>query len=282
VNQDAPYRGAIHVIRGDRWPVLMSVPHAGRDYDSELIARSRLGQAALEKLEDPLVDRLIAGALTLGVGAVIANAPRAAIDCNRAEDELDPRAIAGRTGVAPTARARAGLGLIPTRLAEVGDLWRAPISEATFNSRLAEIHRAFHDAIDAELAALSRLWRDVVLIDCHSMPPRPPGEADVVIGDRHGTSSAPWVTEAAVEIAQRLGFKVARNIPFAGGHIVERHGKPSRGRHAVQIEVDRSRYCLRDARSPRPGFERVSHLFDALARELGELTSGRRWPDAAE
>ncbi len=179
--------------------MLLSVPHSGREYDPALIARSRLGRATLERLEDPLVDRLVAGSIALGVGAVIARAPRATIDCNRAENELDPRAIAGRTGEAPTARARAGLGLIPTRLAQIGDLWRAPISESTLASRLAEIHRPFHAAIDAELAALSQRWTDVVLIDCHSMPPRPPGEADVVIGDRHGTRSAPWVTQAAAQ-----------------------------------------------------------------------------------
>lgn len=260
--------------------MLLSVPHSGREYDPALIARSRLGRASLERLEDPLVDRLTAGAIALGAGAIIARAPRAMVDCNRAEKELDPIAIAGRTGEAPTARARAGLGLIPTRLAEIGDLWRGPISESALATLLADVHRPFHAALDAELEVLSQKWTDVVLIDCHSMPPRPPGEADIVIGDRHGTSSAPWATLAATGVAERLGFKVARNVPFAGGHIVERHGAPSRGRHAIQIEVDRSRYCLRDACSPGPGFERVSHLFDELARELGELAAGRS-PDAA-
>jgi N-formylglutamate amidohydrolase len=32
------------------------------------------------------------------------------------------------------------------------------------------------------------------------------------------------------------------NSPYAGGHIVERHGAPSRGVHAVQLELDRSLY----------------------------------------
>ena len=38
---------------------------------------------------------------------------------------------------------------------------------------------------------------EVLLIDCHSMPPRPRGEANIVIGDRHGCSAAPWLVEAA-------------------------------------------------------------------------------------
>jgi len=261
--------------------VLLSVPHSGNAYDSGLIARSRLGQATLERLEDPLVDQLIARSHASGAGAVIARTPRAAIDCNRSEDELDPRAVAGRTGDAPTPRARAGLGLLPTRLAVIGDLWREPISEAELARLVTEVHRPYHGAIDAKLKRLSERWSEVVLLDCHSMPPRPMGEANVVIGDRHGSTSAPWVSEAAERIAARLGFSVARNTPFAGGHIVERHGMPSHGRHALQIEVDRSCYCLRDSRTSGPGFERVSNLFEHLTRGLGELLA-HRWREAAE
>ena len=91
---------------------------------ADLLARSRFGRASLERLEDPFVDQLVAGAIDRGVGAVIARAPRAMIDVNRALDELAPAAIAGRRGDPPTARARAGLGVIPTRLAGVGELWR--------------------------------------------------------------------------------------------------------------------------------------------------------------
>lgn len=272
---------AVEIIRGDRSPVLLSVPHSGRDYSADLLDRSRLGRAILERLEDPLVDLLVAGAIDRGAGAVIARAPRALIDCNRAEDEIDPRAITGRGGEAPSARARAGLGLVPTRLAAVGELWRAPISEAELAARLDRVHRPYHAALAAELARLSRRWGEVLLLDCHSMPPRRRGEPNVIVGDRHGTSAAAWVGDAAEGIAARLGFAVARNAPFAGGHIVARHGRPASGVHAVQIEVDRSFYCLRDARTAGPGFSRVARLFEALSSELGELLA-RRWQDAAE
>ena len=61
-----------------RLPVLLSVPHAGRDYPDWLIAMANGGRGALEALEDPLVDQLVAPALSAGIGAVIAMAPRAA------------------------------------------------------------------------------------------------------------------------------------------------------------------------------------------------------------
>ena len=271
----------VEVIAGRGGPVLLSVPHSGRDYPPALVARSRLGRASLERLEDPLVDELVAGAIDRGVGAVIARAPRALIDVNRSPDELHPAAIRGRHGEPPTPRARAGLGLIPTRLAGLGEMWREPIDEAEFERRLALVHRRYHDALATRLTLFAGTWSDTLLLDCHSMPPRPAGEANVVIGDRHGTSAAPWLVEAAEAIARRRGFAVARNLPFAGGYVIERHGAPQKHIHALQIEVDRATYCQRDSRTAGPSFDRVASLFEALSVELGGLLS-RRLDEAAE
>lgn len=271
---------AIDIRPGGRLPILLSVPHSGRDYGDELVEQARLGRRSLERLEDPLVDLLVAGAIATGAGAVIARAPRALIDCNRAESELDPRAIRGRAGAAPTARARAGLGLIPTRLGELGDLWRAPIDEQELLARLDGVHRAYHSAIAAEIASMRRQWDQVLLLDCHSMPPRARGEPNLVVGDRHGESAAGWLSDAAVRVAQALGFEAQRNIPFAGGHVVERHGAPQQGVHALQIEVDRACYAERDLRTLGPGFGRVRTLFERLARDLGQMLSPCR--EAAE
>ena len=78
----------IHEPRGSL-PVLLSVPHSGRDYPEWLIENASAGRPALVCLEDPLVDRLVWRALNRGCGAIIARTPRAAIDCNRAEDDID-------------------------------------------------------------------------------------------------------------------------------------------------------------------------------------------------
>src|SRR5678815_994830 len=94
-------------------PVLLSVPHAGRDYPQWLVALSKGGERALHTLEDPRVDELAGRAIGAGIGAVVAKAPRAAIDCNRAEDEIDPTVV--RTGpvASLSPRARGGLGIVP-------------------------------------------------------------------------------------------------------------------------------------------------------------------------
>ena len=263
-------------------PVLLSVPHSGRDYDPALLANAAQGRRALEVLEDPLVDRLAWRAIAAGTGAVIQPVARAAIDCNRGEDEVDPAAIARVSPVPVGARARHGLGLIASRTHRHGALWRRPIDRAEFDRRVATVHRPYHRALEQALDALAIAHGEALLIDCHSMPPRSNGQADIVIGDLHGRSAAAWLSDAAAAIARGQGFRVARNDPYAGGAIIARHGRPADGIHAVQIEIDRATYLGRDLRTPGPGFDRVAGLLEALARELGKALVGRALHDAAE
>lgn len=266
-----------------RLPILLSVPHAGRDYPDWLVRLSRRGKASLAPLEDPLVDRLVWRAQALGLACVIADAPRAAIDCNRAEDELDPAVISLPPGAAKDSwRVRAGLGLVPGRLANAGDLWRRRIGPAELERRLATAYRPYHRLIEEQLAQLQRAHAEVLLLDCHSMPWRA-GQAELVLGDRHGRCAAPFIADLARETAQAAGFRTACNDPYAGGHIVARHGAPERGVHALQLEFDRRCYLDPAGRQPGEGFDRTARLVEAITLALGEHLLGRNaLPLAAE
>ena len=271
----------IHPPRGGL-PVLLSVPHSGRDYPDWLVEMAPGGLAALESLEDPLVDRLVWRAVTGGVGAVIARAPRAAVDCNRGEDEVDPAVIEGRRRERVSARARGGLGIVPARTPHHGYLWRRAIAGAQLDERLDQAHRPYHRAIEDQLSLLSDRFGGAILLDCHSMPPPPAGIPPIVFGDRRGRSAGSWVSSEALAIARRAGFEAGLNDPFAGGHVVERHGDPARNVHALQIEIDRRIYLEESLRTPGPGFDRLTLLIEALAVGLGELLLGQQFATAAE
>lgn len=252
-------------------PVVVSVPHAGRAYSDGLLASARLPRARLESLEDRLVDRLVWRAVEGGAAALIADSPRAEIDLNRDERELDPTMVQPRPAADSTfesPRTRGGLGLIPTRIAGSGAIWRQRIAAAEVARRVEIIHRPYHAAIESELRAAKARFGIAILLDCHSMPPRGDGEAPVVLGDRHGGSMAESLVAAAEQAGRAAGFRVARNAPYAGGHITERHGCPERGVHALQLELDRSLYLASDLRSTGPGFDRVARLIAAIAEAL--------------
>ncbi len=137
-------------------------------------------------LEDPYVDRLVWRALQRGCGAVIARAPRAAIDCNRSEDEVDPSVVEGLRRGRLSARARGGLGIVPARTQQHGYLWRRAITTKELDDRLCQAHRPFHDAVEAQLELLLDRFGCALLLDCHSMPPPAEGVAPVVFGDGRG------------------------------------------------------------------------------------------------
>jgi N-formylglutamate amidohydrolase len=257
----------------------VAVPHAGRDYPDEVAVNARVAPHVLERLEDRHADMLASSAAASGCVTLIAHAARAWIDLNRAPSEIDPQMIsdAPRTAFAqPSAKVRGGLGLVPRRLADHGELWRKPWQRESIAARIARLHDPYHQVLADTLAALRARFGCALLIDLHSMPPlKSEGNAPavrIVVGDRYGRAAAGRLCDLAVRTLTRSGFEVALNHPYAGGYVLERHGRPLRDIHALQIEVDRSLY-LDDALSlPGQGMaavrETVAHLARTLASDL--------------
>ena len=270
-------------------PVILSVPHAGRDYSPELLKAARLSRPMLETLEDRLVDRLVWQATAAGATTFVAKVPRAEIDLNRDEREIDPALVAPPLppgSILSSARTRGGIGLIPSRITGVGAIWRQRISQAELARRVNAVHRPYHRALDSALREARDRFGAAVLLDCHSMPPRPALSADsqaaVVFGDRHGTSAAPDLIDAAVIAARALGYRTACNAPYAGGYIAGRHGRPEAHIHAIQLEIDRSAYLDIELRAPGPGFAGASRLIAAVVGALEERLLGSEEAIAAE
>lgn len=229
-------------------PVILSVPHAGRDYPLALQAALCVPVAALMPLEDRHIDALALAARGEETMLVQRRA-RAWIDLNRAENERDPhidRAADRRALGQPSAKVRGGLGLIPRRLSGIGEIWARKLDGEDVMSRIVLDHRPYHAALSKALASARARFGVAVLLDVHSMPSIDDGPK-IVLGDRLGRSSAMRFVDRLEAVAGAAGMECALNTPYAGGHILDCHGTPSRGVHAIQIEFDRALY-LDDAR----------------------------------
>lgn len=256
-------------------PVVVSVSHAGRIYPPEILAAARVDRSVLERLEDGWCDLIAADAVKAGATLVQAMWARAVADCNRGEGQMAPGevelSLRSRFS-APGRKERAGLGVVPTRLADCGSLWKRPIDGPQLDWRLDALHRPFHRALAAELAVAQRRFGGAILIDLHSMPPIPRGQpghgAGIVIGDRFGGTAGEALIELVSDEAERLGVPVSRNQPYAGGHIVRTHGKPADAIQAVQIEIDRSLYLQADS---APASARLAVLRDWFSELIGRV-----------
>lgn len=274
---------------GAVFPVLLSVPHAGRAYPDRLLAHARVPLATLEKLEDRHADLLIANCIAAGVPALVVRTPRALIDLNRDPRDIDVRMVRGlprHQALVQSAKQRGGLGLFPRSLPRAGDLWHGPIEWDEARLRIEGTHLAFHAALSAEIDRLQAACDEVLLLDVHSMPPlvASPGEArpDVVIGDRFGVSARSRLSDIARDVVERHGLRPALNHPYPGYYMLERHGQPAWGRHALQIEISRDLYLDEHLRAPGAGLDATRRMLTDLVFALAEELDRARWSEAAE
>ena len=264
-------------------PVVISVSHGGRDYPADLVAALRVPLPAVMALEDRLIDRVAQGAHD-DQPMLVQRRARAWIDLNRSEQERDPVIDMGaRSSGRGSAKLRSGLGLVPRRVAGHGDIWTRRFGDAEMLERIATDHRPYHRALAERLGETRARFGVAVLLDLHSMPPlgSPASCPRVVIGDRHGSAADARFVRRVEAAVRACGVAVTRNAPYAGGHIVERHGAPRRAVHAIQLELDRSLYLDAALESPGEGFDATVTLVRQVLAALADEALDRA-PLAAE
>lgn len=259
-------------------PFVFNSPHSGRTYPQAFLDASRLDAARIRLSEDAHVDKLFMHAVEAGSPLLRALFPRAYLDVNREPYELDPRMFDGR--LPPFANIRSirvagGLGTVPRVISDAEEIYRGPMPVEAALDRIETLYKPYHAALTRLLAQTHVRFGRAVLIDCHSMPSSVKGAEgraryDFVLGDRHGTSAARALIDHVANALGGLGYKVSINRPYAGGFITEHYGRPGKGLHAMQIEINRALYMDERSLEPHSGFVRltadISSLIDGLMR----------------
>jgi N-formylglutamate amidohydrolase len=275
--ETAPFR--LRASAEQTAPFVFNSPHSGRFYPPRFLSMIRLDRSAIRRSEDCFVDELFSGAIRLGAPMLAANFPRAYLDVNREPWELDPRMFAEALPAFANIRSprvAGGLGTVPKLVGEGLDIYpgRLPLVEAT--ERVESIYKPYHDCLKTLLARTHAKFGFGILIDCHSMPASVRvGEAgmrpDFIIGDRFGASASAVLTEHAIAALMSMGYSVAHNKPYAGGFITEHYGRPARGLHALQIEVNRGLYMNERNFQKSAGFDALAEDLTRFAAELMAL-----------
>lgn len=258
-------------------PFVFNSPHSGRHYPLGFLSASRLDSAAIRRSEDAFVDELFQSVVTIGAPLVRAHFPRAYLDVNREPYELDPKMFEDRLPAYANIRSirvAGGLGTIARIVGESQEIYRKRLTVEEGLARIEAIYKPYHNTLRRLLAETHVAFGYSVLVDCHSMPSTirsadGSSRPDFILGDRYGTSCSPIIMDAAVNSLRAMGYAVSRNKPYAGGFITEHYGRPVRGLHALQVEINRSLYMNEATMQPNEGFKR---LCANLARFAADLT----------
>jgi N-formylglutamate amidohydrolase len=262
-----------------RGPAVFNSPHSGSVYPHTFLATTRLDIATLRRSEDSFVDELVAGVVGRGYPLMRAHFPRCYVDVNREPYELDPRMFDGRLpsfANTRSMRVAGGLGTVARVVGESQEIYsqRIPVEEAI--RRIEGLYKPYHRALRRLFARQHREFGAAVLIDCHSMPStagakdeRP--RADIVLGDRYGTSCVPAIAETVETLLRGRGYVVSRNKPYAGGFITEHYGNPAVGLHAIQLELNRALYMDERRYERAASFQNVAADLESLADEVGAI-----------
>lgn len=265
-------------------PVVFSSPHSGRDYSRAFRRAAVLGQRALRSSEDAFIDLLFADAPLFGAPLLAAVAPRAYLDLNRGPDELDPALVRGVKTAQQNPRIASGLGVIPRVVSGGREIYRGKLKREEAERRLETWWHPYHDRLKMLLTESHSMFGQAILIDCHSMP----NEAirtlcraekvrpEIVLGDRHGTAADAEIVDRIEAAFVAAGLKVARNKPFAGAYIAQHYGLPTRGRHVVQIEIDRALYMNEAALRPNNNFAPLKKLLNGIIAQIVEVGREQR------
>jgi N-formylglutamate amidohydrolase len=262
-------------------PFVFASPHSGREYPAELMDAAILDSAAIRRSEDAFVDDLIGSAPAQGASLLTARFARAYVDVNREAYELDPAMFEDELPAfarARTARVAAGLGSIARVVGEGQEIYGRKLTFEEARRRIEAVHGPYHAALAALLDETRAEHGRAALIDWHSMPSAASGDpaygrrgCDMVLGDRFGSACAPGLTRLVERELEGMGYRVARNAPYAGGYTTEFYGRPAEGIHALQIEINRAVYLDEAALKPTAGFARLKRdldrLFTVLARD---------------
>ncbi len=264
-------------------PLVVDSPHSGMAWPTDF--QPAASRDAIHTTWDAFVDELWGDAPDAGATLLAATFPRAYVDVNRAESDIDPELLAAPwpTPLAPTDYTQRGMGLIRRNALPGIPMYERLLPVEDVERRIAAYYRPYRAALAAAIDAAHAAAGVVLHIDCHSMKSR--GNAmnidngalrpDVVVSDRFGSTADPTITQWVAEWFRGRGLRVQVNEPYKGGDLVRSFGAPDAGRHSIQVEFNRALYMDEAAFAKHGRFDALRAHCAAVVADLAPMLAGR-------
>lgn len=220
-------------------PIILSVPHAGTGFPSEL--KKHYKKRMRKHLDDTdwFVDKLYEFAPSLGITVIKANLSRWVIDLNRDPESVplynDNRLITSNT---------------PITDFYGNSIYKSPSlepDEKEKKRRLQAYYWPYYRKIESLLAARKKEFGKALLWDAHSIrhfvstihaDPFP----DMILGNNDKKTADNKLIDVALKQLRSSAYTVNHNAPFKGGHITRYFGQPHNNIHGLQLEMNKILY----------------------------------------
>lgn len=249
-------------------PFFISIPHSGERVPSEAPWLQGLPEPVLMCDIDRYVDKLYAGVVDqLKLACVKTQWHRYVIDLNRVPEDVDADSVEGSEN--PSGKFTTGLHWVKTTRGT--RLMPKPITQAQHRTLVERYYNPFHEDVrDTYNFFRERGAKKVYHLDAHSMPSkgtnahRDPGQTrkDIVVSDWEGKSCEPAFKDLVIEAYKAQGLEVGYNWPYLGGRVTQIYGQPTKGQHALQVEISRALYMDEESKALIP--EKAKALSEKL------------------
>lgn len=276
-------------------PFVFDSPHSGSVYPADF--NFACNADLLAKAEDTCVDQLFENVPAHGAPFLKALFPRTYIDPNRMEDDIDEELLLSRwpTPVSKDGRSSVGHGLIRRLIRPGYPIYDRKLGVEEIQSRIQTYYVPYHAALKALLDKAYYDHGQVWHINCHSMPsssayaspgstfrPLAGNQVDMVLGTRDGTTCDADFAREIRTYLQGMGYRVSINNPYKGMELLRRYADPVRGRHSLQIEINKALYLNEETNEISRGFNDLKNNIDKLLDFMNQYVEQSSQPLAAD
>ena len=275
----------LHGPRRPDVPLILDSPHSGCRFPADFDAV--VSEFDLRDGEDCYVDQLYLPATELGVPLLAAEFPRTYLDNNRHAGDIDLELIEGGRWpheYVPSGKADICKALVWRTLDDGRAIYGRRLTVDEVVARIERVHAPYHRALRALMDDAHARFGTVFHINCHSMNSiagrmGEGGEgserADFVLGDRDQSTCDPGFTEFVRATLAAMGYVVRVNDPYKGVELVRAYSDPRRGRHSLQVEINKRLYMNETTRAPNAGFGELQKNLAALIEALRDYVQHR-------
>jgi N-formylglutamate amidohydrolase len=266
-------------------PLVLDSPHSGFRFPSDFDAI--VGELDLRDGEDCFVDQLYLPAIEFGIPLLAAEFPRTYLDNNRHAGDIDLELIEGGHWpheFVPSGKAAIGKALLWRTLDDGRAIYGRRLTVDEVVGRIERVHAPYHGALRQLIDTAHSRFGEVFHINCHSMNSvagvmGEGGEgserADFVLGDRDRTTCDPAFTDFVRQALSSLGYAVKVNDPYKGVELVRAHSDPGRGRHSLQVEINKRLYMDEERCVPNAGYATLQKNLTSLVEAIRDFIRNR-------